>query len=178
LVSTSGATTYTWGCVDDKGSQGGGDAAEEASGGTCTDTPGWKNYHNVGCDVYKQKGWCKHGKVKKDWTIGAKYQHPEKNCCVCGKGTAAEESNSDEDDGNTEEAEEPDPTNCKKDWKAHKGKAMKHLHKHYGMHFKEMKKASSKGKKSFSCLKSKWCHHGSGHLVSTSGATTYTWDCV
>merc|ERR1719443_390371 len=92
------------------------------------------------------------------------------------KGSSA--GDADEDDGDTQEVEEPDPPDCKKDWKAQKGKAMKHLHKHYGMHFGQMKKASAKSKKAFSCLKNKWCHHGSGSLVSTAGATTYTWGCV
>merc|ERR1719258_484650 len=51
----------------------------------CTDTPGWKN-PKWGCDKYKQKGWCKDGKVRQKWTVGARFRFPEKNCCVCGKG--------------------------------------------------------------------------------------------
>ena len=55
---------------------------------------------------------------------------------------------------------------------------MKNLRKSFGMHFKEMKKFMTKSKQPFSCLKNKWCHSGSGGLVNSAGATTYTWDCL
>ena len=52
-----------------------------------TDTPGWKSTAQVDCDGYKRVGWCKDGKVVpgNEWTIGAAYNYPEKNCIVCGK---------------------------------------------------------------------------------------------
>jgi hypothetical protein len=162
-------------------------AAEEASGGKCVDTPGWKNPAKKTCHTYKQKKWCMDGKVKQKWTVGERWSFPEKNCCVCGKGAAADSDaddsdaaavvDSDEDD-DTKEVAEPDPADCKKDWKAQNGKAFKNLVKSYGMHFKEMKKFSANSKKAFSCLKNKWCHHGSGSLVSSAGATTYIWGCA
>jgi hypothetical protein len=37
--------------------------------------------------------WCKDGKVTSgsEWTLGSKYNNPEKNCCVCGKGTKGDQ---------------------------------------------------------------------------------------
>jgi len=184
LVSTGGATTYTWACVPDKGPAPAPAPPPPAPapapappGGKCTDTPGWKN-PKYGCDKYKQKGWCKDGKVRSKWAVGAKWRFPEKNCCVCGKGATADKGDSDKDDGNSQEAAKPDPANCKKGWKTQKNKAMKNLRKSFGMHFKEMKKFMTKSKQPFSCLKNKWCHTGSGGLVNSAGATTYTWDCL
>ncbi|UJR34486.1 hypothetical protein I4U23_021894 [Adineta vaga] len=69
--------------------------------GKCQDTPNWYNgykHANNGkgwtCSEYATVGpdrsgapWCKDGAVTKgsEWTLGAKYNYPEKNCCVCGK---------------------------------------------------------------------------------------------
>ena len=52
-----------------------------------TDTPGWKSTAQVDCDGYKRVGWCKDGKVVpgNEWTVGASFNYPEKNCIVCGK---------------------------------------------------------------------------------------------
>ena len=54
----------------------------------CVNTPGWTNG-----DAYKHpcanyaKVWCDAGKARagSEWTLGAKWNFPEKNCCVCGK---------------------------------------------------------------------------------------------
>ena len=51
----------------------------------CIDTPGWKN-PRFGCNHYESKGWCQGGSVVFEWTIGKKFNNPEDNCCVCGKG--------------------------------------------------------------------------------------------
>ncbi|CAF1339141.1 unnamed protein product [Didymodactylos carnosus] len=68
--------------------------------GGCSDTPNWYNGYagaNGGkgftCQEYATAGsdrrgspWCSNGQVTpgSSWTIGAKYNYPEKNCCVCG----------------------------------------------------------------------------------------------
>ena len=57
----------------------------------CVNTPGWTNG-----DAYKHpcanyaKVWCDAGKARagSEWTLGAKWNFPEKNCCVCGKAAA------------------------------------------------------------------------------------------
>jgi hypothetical protein len=70
---------------------------------SCQDTPNWHNGWSgakcgkgLTCYQYATSGyynggtpWCKDGKVTSgsEWTLGAKYNYPEKNCCVCGKGT-------------------------------------------------------------------------------------------
>ncbi|CAF1261897.1 unnamed protein product [Adineta steineri] len=68
----------------------------------CRDTPDWYNGHpasnaNGGkgwtCADYAMHPenacifWCKDGKatIGNSWTLGAKFNYPEKNCCVCGK---------------------------------------------------------------------------------------------
>ena len=78
----------------------------------CVDNPGWSNFQGHGCESYKNNGWCKNGgfstgsewigsaQVDKrvgngcasGWKSGYKscadvYNHPERNCCVCGKDT-------------------------------------------------------------------------------------------
>jgi len=56
-------------------------------GSTCSDTPNWANPHGYGCDAYQSQGWCANGGAApgKAWTLGASFQYPENNCCVCGK---------------------------------------------------------------------------------------------
>ena len=78
----------------------------------CSDTPGWRNYHTYDCATYSSKNFCKNGEFlpgsewtgsnqldkrvgtgcASDWKAGAKtcadvYNHPERNCCACGKDT-------------------------------------------------------------------------------------------
>ena len=82
----------------------------------CTDTPGWANNcsakhppcsmkqfpygHNPGffnasgptpgwtCSMYgdSRTGWCSGGVLKIPSTGGTNFNHPQDNCCVCGKG--------------------------------------------------------------------------------------------
>jgi hypothetical protein len=66
----------------------------------CTDTPGWQNNNGFGCDIYANNGgrsrtvngqtpvgWCANGAAApgQEWTLGANWNYPENNCCVCGK---------------------------------------------------------------------------------------------
>mmetsp|Transcript_80867 Transcript_80867/g.142640 ORF Transcript_80867/g.142640 Transcript_80867/m.142640 type:complete len:316 (-) Transcript_80867:246-1193(-) len=71
---------------------------------TCFDTPAWTNgyikcanygfteeqgctYGGVTCAGYVNQSFCADGKVLegKEWTLGGRYNHPELNCCACGK---------------------------------------------------------------------------------------------
>ncbi len=62
----------------------------------CTDTPGWQNPFGMDCAGMAVAGHClctsgfRPGdcgfKVGHEWAGGAKFQHPELNCCLCGKG--------------------------------------------------------------------------------------------
>ena len=60
------------------------------SAGTNEDTPGWDNGTGRGCQTYASEGWCAGGAVAHghEWTAGAAYAFPEKNCVVCGKESA------------------------------------------------------------------------------------------
>ena len=51
----------------------------------CVDTPSWKDESNHGCDYYTS--WCKNGAVESAFEslMGAHYNNPELNCCICGK---------------------------------------------------------------------------------------------
>jgi len=51
----------------------------------CSDTPGWENPYGYTCSTYEK--FCKDGRAQdgKHWTLGKKYNYPERNCCVCGK---------------------------------------------------------------------------------------------
>ena len=62
------------------------DTATEAAGG-CRDTPNWNNGAHNGCAVYA-KVYCDAGSARsgKEWTLGAKWHFPEKNCCVTLRG--------------------------------------------------------------------------------------------
>merc|ERR1719238_852948 len=48
----------------------------------------------MNCAKYTEKGWCADGKAVagSEWTLGAKYQFPEENCCACGKAVPAAEA--------------------------------------------------------------------------------------
>merc|ERR1712166_348529 len=50
---------------------------------------GWSNGSGHGCEPYGNR-WCEAGKARagSEWTLGAKWEFPEKNCCVCGKAAA------------------------------------------------------------------------------------------
>lgn len=52
------------------------------------DTVDWDNGSGHSCASYAGK-WCSGGQVRTglEWTLGARYNHPEKNCTVCGKGS-------------------------------------------------------------------------------------------
>ena len=53
----------------------------------CVDTESWVNGHGHDCKSYGEQ-WCENGAAKtgSKWTLGPKYNYPENNCCVCGKG--------------------------------------------------------------------------------------------
>jgi len=61
---------------------------------TCTDTPNFNNGYGGGCGSYAKYGWCENGAAKPglEWTLGATFKYPERNCCVCGKGTTDDTS--------------------------------------------------------------------------------------
>ena len=52
----------------------------------CTDTTSWYNGFNRDCLYYAEK-ICQNGDARPgmDYSLGSKYNYPEKNCCVCGK---------------------------------------------------------------------------------------------
>ena len=52
----------------------------------CVDTPMWRDEQKNDCSHYTS--WCENGAVKSgsDWAMGSHYNHPENNCCICGKG--------------------------------------------------------------------------------------------
>ena len=55
---------------------------------SCLDTPGWTNYvGGFGCQGYIDHSWCANGAAVpgEEWTLGAGFNYPERNCCVCGK---------------------------------------------------------------------------------------------
>merc|ERR1719272_1846815 len=62
--------------------------ADPAAAAKCVNTPGWTNgdAYKHPCSNYA-KVWCDAGKARagSEWTLGAKWNFPEKNCCVCGK---------------------------------------------------------------------------------------------
>ena len=53
----------------------------------CTDTPSWDNGYGQDCSLYGTR-YCENGAAKPghEADLGAKYNYPENNCCVCGKG--------------------------------------------------------------------------------------------
>ena len=57
---------------------------------TCNDVTGWHNGFGVGCAGYAVKGYCTGTGVAPEhlWLSGNNFNHPETNCCACGKGTA------------------------------------------------------------------------------------------
>ena len=61
----------------------------------CKDTPNWKDNVWRTCKIYKAYGYCKLGKFDTSDisgpgvpTGGQADKYPEKNCCVCGKGSS------------------------------------------------------------------------------------------
>jgi len=62
----------------------------------CSDVPGWANPFGMDCGGMGTEGHCvctggfrpeNCGLAKgHEWAGGAKFSHPEKNCCLCGKG--------------------------------------------------------------------------------------------
>ena len=59
------------------------------SSSACVDTPGWTNRPGPGYDClhYEHHKWCISGKPEHghEHIFGAKFGHPEQNCCSCGK---------------------------------------------------------------------------------------------
>ena len=53
----------------------------------CENTPGWNNGHGWDCNAYISQGWCCGDGAcpEQEWTLGAQYNHPEQNCCSCGR---------------------------------------------------------------------------------------------
>ena len=53
----------------------------------CLDTPLWTDEGNNPCSHYS--GFCENGAITSgnDWILegGSHYNHPENNCCICGK---------------------------------------------------------------------------------------------
>jgi len=62
-------------------------APPQAPGG-CVDTPLFTNGYVLTCADFAAHGLCADGHVVagKQWAVGPKYNYPEHNCCVCGKG--------------------------------------------------------------------------------------------
>ena len=56
---------------------------------SCTDTHGFDNGSGKTCADYAAL-WCKAGRFRPgaEWTGGAAFRHPERNCCACGKSSA------------------------------------------------------------------------------------------
>jgi len=52
----------------------------------CRDNPGFQNGYGHDCESYAAT-WCDAGQARagSEWTLGASYNHPENNCCACGK---------------------------------------------------------------------------------------------
>ena len=55
----------------------------------CIDTPLWDNNSGRRCADYSREGWCRNGMLTLTWTGGAQFNHPERECCACGKGATA-----------------------------------------------------------------------------------------
>ena len=55
--------------------------------GGCADIEGWNNNHGFDCEGYASR-WCQSGAAKpgQEWTLGSRFNFPEENCCVCGRG--------------------------------------------------------------------------------------------
>ena len=52
----------------------------------CSDKPSWYDGLGHDCNTYAYLQWCENGAAKPGTGLGAIYNYPEKNCCVCGKG--------------------------------------------------------------------------------------------
>ena len=57
--------------------------------GQCTDTIQWDNNSGKGCTAYAT--FCSEGAVRAgaEWSLGPRFNSPERHCCVCGKGRAS-----------------------------------------------------------------------------------------
>ena len=53
----------------------------------CVDDENWHNGFWHDCAKYAEE-WCENGNAKpgQEWTLGEKYNFPERHCCICGKG--------------------------------------------------------------------------------------------
>ena len=60
----------------------------------CVDSPGWENGKGMSCARYGTLGYCMNGSaiIGKEWSTGSAFNFPERNCCECGKLTAAKVS--------------------------------------------------------------------------------------
>jgi hypothetical protein len=63
----------------------GGGKTEIEGQSSCISTAGWTNGAGPDCGLYQHEGWCEDGQVVQQWTVGASFNYPEKNCCICGK---------------------------------------------------------------------------------------------
>ena len=52
------------------------------------DSQSWENGQGATCGTYKIENWCVDGGVVEDWTVGAFWNSPEQDCCICGGGRA------------------------------------------------------------------------------------------
>ena len=55
----------------------------------CADTPAWDNHSGKKCIDYVTERWCGGGRPSPgfEWTFGPQFNHPDQNCCACGKPT-------------------------------------------------------------------------------------------
>ena len=58
----------------------------------CVDTLGWHNQFAATCATYASEKHCVDGGFARghEWAAGMEFGEPEKNCCECGKGSAAD----------------------------------------------------------------------------------------
>ena len=52
----------------------------------CSDTPEWDDNFKSYCRSYAREGWCVGGSIIPPNQGGPKFNYPERNCCICGKG--------------------------------------------------------------------------------------------
>ena len=51
----------------------------------CVDVSGWTDIYGHSCDAYERDGHCRDGAFVPghEWARGARWNHPESNCCAC-----------------------------------------------------------------------------------------------
>lgn len=60
-------------------------APTTAAKAACVDVPGWTDVYAHSCDAYERDGHCRDGAFVQghEWARGARWNHPEFNCCAC-----------------------------------------------------------------------------------------------